>query len=153
DFVSAILDTVNSLVLVLDAEAKILHVNRAWEAMTGYTIDEVAGQFFWNYVQDRQSAKAFIESANTHNECEDYWILKGTARSRLVSWCCTTLRDDVGTGRHLVVTGRDITELRQRTEELEAFTYSVSHDMRAPVRAVDGFTRILIEEYADVLDD
>jgi two-component system sensor kinase len=53
----------------------------------------------------------------------------------------------------MVVTGRDITELRQRTEELEGFTYSVSHDMRAPVRAIDGFTRILIEEYANSLDD
>ncbi len=51
------------------------------------------------------------------------------------------------------MTGRDITELRQRTEELEGFTYSVSHDMRAPVRAVDGFTRILIEEYSNSLDD
>src|SRR5262249_33916026 len=37
--------------------------------------------------------------------------------------------------------------------ELEGFTYSVSHDMRAPVRAIDGFTRILIEEYAEALDD
>ena len=46
-----------------------------------------------------------------------------------------------------------MTELRQRTEELEGFTYSVSHDMRAPVRAIDGFTRILIEEYAGSLDD
>jgi two-component system sensor kinase len=52
-----------------------------------------------------------------------------------------------------VVTGRDMTELRQRTEELEGFTYSVSHDMRAPVRAIDGFTRILIEEYAPQLDE
>jgi two-component system sensor kinase len=46
-----------------------------------------------------------------------------------------------------------MTELRQRTEELEGFTYSVSHDMRAPVRAIDGFTRILIEEYSKDLDD
>src|SRR4029079_19016672 len=69
------------------------------------------------------------------------------------SWSCKTLSEDGATGRHLVVTGRDITELRQRTEELEGFTYSVSHDMRAPVRAIDGFTRILIEEYAKSLDD
>jgi PAS domain S-box-containing protein len=83
-----------------------------------------------------------------------------------------------GSPRHVLVIVQDRTEthralaevqrlndnleqtVRQRTAEwqvanaeLEAFAYSVSHDLRAPLRRVDGFSRILVEEHAAQLDD
>jgi len=44
-------------------------------------------------------------------------------------------------------------EIQIKNKELETFTYSVSHDLQAPLRGIDGYSRLLSEDYADKLDE
>ncbi|MBI2820286.1 MAG: PAS domain S-box protein [Acidobacteria bacterium] len=122
-FMTAVLDTVGALVVVLDPQGRILHFNRACEQTTGYTFDEVRGRHFWDLFlipEEMSSVKAVFEalrSADFPNQHENHWLTKDGGR-RLIAWTNTVLQDDDGSIAQIIATGIDITERRRATNAL-----------------------------------
>ena len=70
-------------------------------------------------------------------------ILRDVTQAREAEEAINTLNADLR---------RRATQLENANRELEAFSYSVSHDLRAPLRSISGFSQVLTEDYADRLD-
>lgn len=74
-------------------------------------------------------------------------IARGIADGLAIAVQQARLREQIG--QHAAELEKRVAE---RTAELEAFSYSVSHDLRTPLLTIDGFSRMLLEDYSDELD-
>ncbi len=114
DFIFAVLDTISSVVVVCDAQGKIVRFNRAAEQISGYYSDEVKGKYLWDlFVQSHEVSlvKNSIENlqSNSTDKYETHWIARNGDR-RSISWSNTQLRDQTGAVEYVIASGSDITE-------------------------------------------
>lgn len=120
NLVSAILDTVRALVVVLDSDGRVVRLNRACEEITGYSFHQVKGRLFWELILLPEEAERFhvdferIRRGLTHEKHESPWITQSGAR-RVIEWSNTILPGDDGKPAYVIATGTDITE-RKRLE-------------------------------------
>jgi PAS domain S-box-containing protein len=159
----------------LYAQAVIGECNQNFAASHGYERPEEMfgfriGQIFPRLAPENVNyLRQFIENGHQLADVET----KELARDGTVKYFLNSLIGQVEDGRLLRVWGakQDITRLkkaeeeihklneelerrvRERTADLEAFSYSVSHDLRAPLRAIDGYTRMLAEDYGKLFDE
>lgn len=165
DFAESLIDTAPTIILVLDAEGRIVRINPYMEALSGYTLSEVEGRdWFATFLpkatceQTKALFMAAINDIQTHGNIDTIVIRSG--QERTIEWYDKTLKDGEGNTLGLLAIGQDITE-RRKTEnalqrsnaDLERFAYSISHDMRQPLRAISGHMQLLARSLQDKLDE
>lgn len=157
--------------------------NKAAERIKGYRAEEIIGKHFSTFYPEEDKAwdkpgyelKKVIDEGRFEDEG---WRLRKDGSRFWANVVITRLLDEEGKLIGFSKITRDLTERKRAEEairtlnleleqkvidrtaaleaankELEAFSYSVSHDLRAPLRSVNGFSQVLLEDYADRLDE
>jgi len=123
DFSSAVLDTIDALVVVLDREGRIVRFNRGCERLTRYTEEEVRGKPFWDIFlspEDVPKVTAMFRSlvdGNAPQYGKNIWITKD-GEQRWIAWSNTVLRGANELVEYVIATGIDITGQKQMEETL-----------------------------------
>jgi PAS domain S-box-containing protein len=183
DYLEKLLNYANAPIIVWDTKFIITSFNHAFERLTGYTNKEVIGKnlriLFPEASKEESLKKIERTLSGEYWESVEIPILCKDGSIRLALWNSANIyAKDARTLVATIAQGQDITgrkraeqeicmlneELEQRVlqrtaqleaanKDIEAFSYSVSHDLRAPLRAITGFSSMLIEDYADKVDD
>lgn len=149
DFSERLIQTAPVIILTLNKQGKIINFNNYMESLTGYTLDEVQGEEWFEYFipeQDREKIRTLFFGAidNIETDGNRNPILTKNGEQLLVEWYDKTIKDENNNTIGLLSIGMDITQTHKTEEELKLFRLLLDHsdDM---IEVIDPETLLLID--------